>query len=134
MAETVEQMQQSNRSSMDVVSAFFLASDRKSARRLMRKMAALKAFGVTWTDLVAIKCLVRRCQWYKSPRSDFEFPHRITFRRGQEEQGGNFIIENSPGYGFKVQLILPGVIACTAPGFFDSDGFESEFMPPSFYD
>ena len=136
MSETVEQMQQGNRTSMSVVSTFFLVSDRKSARRLMRKMLALKPFGVTWADRVAIKCLVRRCLWYKSTRSDFQFDHWITFRRGPDEQRGSFQRESAPGYGFKVQLIMPGVIASTTPGFLDADdeGFQTEFMPPSFYD
>jgi hypothetical protein len=136
MTDPVEELQQSNRTSMDVVSTFFLVSDRRSARRLMRKMLLLKPFGVTWADRVAIKCLVRRCLWYKSTRSDFEFRHTIRFRRGQDEQCGSFQIEGAPGYGFKVQLIMPGVIASTTPGFLDDDdeGFQTEFMPPSFYD
>jgi hypothetical protein len=31
---------------------------------------------------------------------------------------------------------MPGVIASTTPGFLDDDdeGFQTEFMPPSFYD
>jgi hypothetical protein len=72
----------------------------------------------------------------KSTRSDFEFHHGITFRRGQDEQYGRFQIEGAPGYGFKVQLIMPGVIASTTTGFLDDDdeGFQTEFMPPSFYD
>ena len=123
-----------NQSGMDVVSAFFLVSDRTSARRLMRKMTALSEFGLTRSDRVAIKCLVRRCLWFKSTKSNFQYDHGITFRRGTDEQYSSFQIEGAPGHGFAVQLILPGVIASTAPGFLDSDGFQTEFMPPSFYD
>lgn len=133
MAESVDQMRERLRSSLDPVSAFYLVDSQVAINAMLAKAAALGPFGVSGEQLAAIGEAAAEWVRHRAPAPSAPRQLWLEFRvEGRAKQG---LVEfaDVPGRGIEVQVILPGLVAATAPGFL-ADGFWCAFMPPSFYD
>jgi hypothetical protein len=133
MSDPVHELRQELRGSLSPVSSFFLVDSEAALVRLSEKLACLSDYGVTAEQARAMVGLVARLRSRYRPEDEFEERLDLEFLVGSEHRFGLFQVRGAPGHGLEVELILPGVVASSAPGFL-TDGFFCGFMPPSFYD
>ena len=133
MPDPIPQLQAHLRSSLDPVSAFFLVDSQVALARLRGKLECLSGYGVSAEQAAGLVELVVKVQ--QRPRTEGAPSERVTlhFAAAGQRRVGDFAVREAPGHGWEVELVLPGVIGSSAPGFLDN-GFFCAFMPPSFYD
>jgi hypothetical protein len=129
MDETIANLQARLRSSLEPVSAFYLLDSQAAIDRMLGKVAALGSFGVSTQQLVTLRATA--VDWLRGCGSIGQL--NLDFQVDGEVRPGFVKFANLPSWGVEVELILPGLVAATAPEFL-VEGFWCAFMPPSFYD